>query len=169
LFFMIISVGVAGCSGASAEENAYESLAESVEIERGVASEQQSLIDLVQKEQDIHEQTDELGKDEDEQWHEYTDEATGVPGERKHIIELEKEMMEDSKEAFDESHEWIEKIDDDETKKIGLELTEVMDERFATYDELYELYVETLANEQALYELYKSETIDEEAIKQKVE
>jgi len=111
----------------------------------------------------------ELAKDEDEQWNEYIDEAMGVQEERTHIIELEKEMMEDSKEAFDESHEWIEKIDDDETKKIGLELTEVMDERFATYDELYELYVETLANEQALYELYKSETIDEEAIKQKVD
>ncbi|WP_010097946.1 YkyA family protein [Ornithinibacillus scapharcae] len=170
--FLAISIGItlfiAGC-GNSPESEIYNHLEEAVKLEEGFQEQQDDITKLEQKEQELYKEIIELGIDELDKIKELADQALISIEERKEKISLEKESLDASRKEFENSKEYIEKVEDKEAKEKALAMYETMEKRYDAYDKLHAAYNDSLTLEKELYAMLQRDELEQEELQQHIE
>lgn len=166
LFFIvfIIFLLLSACSGTSASEQIYDHLEKAVTLEETFEKQQDSIVELEKKEQEIYAQIIDLGMDQFEKIKELSKQAIDTIEKRSEKIELEKESIHASKEEFAKIESTLEELEDKEVKKKAEKMYSVMMDRYATYDELNDAYSNSLELEKELYTMLQKEDLEQKAL-----
>nr|WP_237417245.1 YkyA family protein [Halobacillus litoralis] len=160
-----------GCSNQEPEEQIYEHLEEAVSQEETFREQQEPMVELEEKEQQLYDEIIALNMDQFDQIKEKSEEAAGIVEERRNKLELEKESIDAAKAEFDEIKSPVEDLgeENEEARDKAQELIDVMEKRYSTYEELYNAYDEALTLDAELYEMTQKEDLKEEDLKAQVE
>lgn len=160
-----------GCSNQEPEEQIYEHLEEAVSQEETFREQQEPMVELEEKEQQLYDEIIALNMDQFDQIKEKSEEAAGIVEERRNKLELEKESIDAAKAEFDEIKSPVEDLGEEnkEVQEKAKELIDVMEKRYSTYEELYNAYDEALTLDAELYEMTQKEDLKEEDLKAQVE
>ncbi|MCK1992642.1 hypothetical protein GW626_06860 [Peribacillus muralis] len=159
ILLLFTLVMMTGCLNGSPEERIHNILEKTAEKENDFNNNQEPLNDLEKKEKEQYEKIIKLGMDEYEQIVKLSDEATKNLAQREDIIEKEQSSMQSSKKEFKKIDEQIGKIEDEKIKKDVTDMKKVMNERYSSYDSLYEAYQQSVAYDRELYDLFKKEDL----------
>src|SRR5690625_4955633 len=162
---LITMIFLSGCSE-SVEESIYNNLEETIEIESSEASEKISQLEKQDKEHldtVISFNEEELDKIKDK-----ADEAIKVNEDLKEALNEEETNFKEAKEKFEKSEKQINKLEEETEKELGLEMYEVMMNRYDTYDKLSDIYDKAIEEKIDFYNLMK-EDVKEETILEQVE
>src|SRR5690625_1467815 len=162
---LITMIFLSGC-GESVEESIYNNLEETIEIESSEASEKISQLEKQDKElldTVISFNEEELDKIKDK-----ADEAIKVNEDLKEALNEEETNFKEAKEKFEKSEKQINKLEEETEKELGLEMYEVMMNRYDTYDKLSDIYDKAIEEKIDFYNLMK-EDVKEETILEQVE
>ncbi|MGP4106834.1 YkyA family protein [Virgibacillus sp. L01] len=168
LLLFLIAI-VTACSGASTSEKIYDHLEKAVELEDTFVKQQDPIVELEKKEQEIYSQIIDLGMNEFEKIKELSKQAIKNIEKRKEKIELEKESINASKEEFTKIDGMIEDLEEEKAKKSAQEMYEVMTKRYDAYDQLYEAYSKTLKLEKDLYTMLQKKELEQETLTKHIE
>ncbi|MBP1948747.1 YkyA family protein [Virgibacillus litoralis] len=163
LLLFILAI-LTACSGASTSEQIYDHLEKAVELEDTFVKQQDPIVELEKKEQEIYSQIIDLGMNEFEQIKELSNQAIENIEKRKEKIELEKESIAASKEEFTKIESMIEDLEQEDAQKNAKEMYSVMTDRYNAYDKLYQAYSETLKLEKDLYTMLQKEDLEQETL-----
>jgi len=158
---LIITVFVSlltGC-GKSPEEEIYNHLESAVSLEAVFEEQQQPLVELEKKEQDIYEKIIKLGMSEFDEIKALSQDAIKVVSERETRIEKEKESIDASKEEFLLTESKVDNLKDEKVRLNAEELMKVMNSRYESYDKLYTYYKDAIALDRELYEMFQKEEL----------
>src|SRR5699024_51680 len=144
---LITMIFLSGCSE-SVEESIYNNLEETIEIEASEASEKITQLDKI--------------KDK-------ADEDIKVNEDLKEALNEEETNFKEAKEKFEKSEKQINKLEEETEKELGLEMYEVMMNRYDTYDKLSDIYDKAIEEKIDFYNLMKEEDVKEETILEQVE
>ncbi|WAA11280.1 YkyA family protein [Fervidibacillus albus] len=147
---------LSGCSQ-STEEKIFDTLEEVVEQEASFENQQQPLVELEEKENELYNEIIDLGLKEKEQVNQLSDEALDVLEQQRERILKEKESLEDGKEIFLEVEEYIEELENEQLKEDGEQLVATMNERYTVYESLHEQYLQKIEYSKELYNLFKQD------------
>src|SRR5699024_1466507 len=125
------------CGGEKREDRIYNHLEEAVSAEEGFESQQDSIVELEQKEQSLYAEIIDLGADDVDEIKELAQEAMETMEERSDKLAQEKESIEASKKEFENISELIDKLDDAEEKEKAEKMYDTMVERYGAYEMLY--------------------------------
>src|SRR5699024_9659642 len=189
---LITMIFLSGC-GESVEESIYNNLEETIEIESSEASEKipqlekqdKELLDTVisfnEEELDkIKEKADEaikvnedlkkvLNEEEENIKKEKEEKANKEKEDIKKAIKEEEENIKEAKEMYEKSEKQIKKLEGETEKELGLEMYEVMMNRYDTYNKLSDIYDKAIEEKIDFYNLMKEEDVKEETILEQVE
>ncbi|WP_079480445.1 YkyA family protein [Halobacillus salinus] len=161
---------LSACTGPSAQEEIYDHLEKAVTLEDAFREQQQPLVELENKEQELYNQIIELSMNEFDQIKKLSQEAAGLVEDRREKLELEKESIEAAKEEFDKIEPLIGDLEEDtEVKKKAEAMYEKMQERYEAYQELYNSYDEALTLDTELYEMMQKEDLKEEDLQKQID
>ncbi|WP_337192761.1 YkyA family protein [Halobacillus halophilus] len=165
------AIVMTGCSNQEPEEQIYEHLEEAVSQEETFREQQEPMVELEEKEQQLYDEIIALNMDQFDQIKEKSEEAAGIVEERRNKLELEKESIDAAKAEFDEIKSPVEDLgeENEEARDKAQELIDVMEKRYSTYEELYSAYDEALTLDAELYEMTRKEDLKEEDLKAQVE
>lgn len=152
----------------SAEERIYTHLEETVAIEEDFKAQQKEITDLEKQEQEIYSQIIEMDIEEMDGIIKLSEEAAALIDERKEKLEIEKNSLESAKDEFQSVEALIEDLEEEALKEKAKELYEVMMDRYASYDELYEAYTQSLELEKELYTLLQEEELEQETLNKQI-
>lgn len=163
LTLFICTILLSGCFGPSPEENIYQTLEEVASIEETFQKQQQPLLELEKKESELYNKIMDLGMTEFDQVVSLSKEAITVVEEREKKIQSEYDSIMSSKKNFQDINEEIEKIKDEKLLESAKQLQTTMEERYSSYEKLYENYITSLSLDKELYTMLQKEdlTIDE--------
>ncbi|WAA13876.1 YkyA family protein [Fervidibacillus halotolerans] len=147
---------LSGCSQ-STEEKIYDILEKVVEEEATFQEQQQPLVELEKKENELYGEIIDLGLKEKEQVRQLSDEALDVLDQQKERILKEKESLEKGKKTFLQVEKLIEKLEKEDLKADGEKLYTTMNERYDVYEQLHEQYLQKIEYSKELYNLFKQE------------
>lgn len=167
---LIITVFVSlltGC-GKSPEEEIYNHLESAVSLEAVFEEQQQPLVELEKKEQDIYEKIIKLGMSEFDEIKALSQDAIEVVIERETRIEKEKESIDASKEEFLLTESKVDNLKDEKVRLNAEELMKVMNSRYESYDKLYTYYKDAIALDRELYEMFQREELTLEQLENQV-
>lgn len=154
-----------GCFGkGSTEEQMYDALEETVNLEKPFVEQQDDIADLEGEERKIFEEVSSLTSDEMDEIQALVKEAIDGIEKREGYIETERESMDASKEEFEKFTSLIEDVEDDGVKEEAEKVVESMKDRYGKYDLLHEIYKETLDLEKDLYALLEDEDAEMTAV-----
>ncbi|MBD8068465.1 YkyA family protein [Bacillus sp. PS06] len=166
LFFITI----VGCNkGPTAEEEIYNVLEDVVKLEDTFKEQQNPLVELEQKEKDLYDEIISLSMKDFDQIVELSNEALSVVDERKERINSEFESIQESKAKFETVMVNIEKLENEELKQEALNLVDLMNNRYSSYDELYSSYNDAINLDKELYELFQDEGLDIEVLQGQID
>ncbi|RHW31149.1 hypothetical protein D1B31_22775 [Neobacillus notoginsengisoli] len=171
LFFLLAATVLAltGCLGQkSPEERMYEVMENAVSAEKEFEAQQNPLVDLEKKENELFDKIIGLGMKEKAQIEKLSDEALSLAAKRKDHIEKEKESIQESRNQFKEASSTLEKIKDPELKEKAVFLIKTMNERYDAHKTLYDEYKKAIEGDEDLYNSLKSEDITLEDLEKKV-
>lgn len=169
ILILFLSAIVTACSGASTSEKIYDHLEKAVELEDTFVKQQDPIVELEKKEQEIYSQIIDLGMNEFEKIKELSKQAIENIEKRKEKIELEKESISASKEEFTKIDGMIEDLEEEKAKESAQEMYTVMTNRYDAYDQLYEAYSKTLKLEKDLYTMLQKEDLEQETLTKHIE
>lgn len=155
------------CQQHSVEKEIYEHLEETVALEEDFHTYKNEIVSLEEKEQEVYEQIIDLTAEDHEQIHILSQEALEIIDERGELLKQEKESLKISEEKFKEIELLIEKLGDEMQDK-AFELYDVMMERYASYDKIYDAYVDALAYEEELYTTFLGEDLERKDVYEKI-
>lgn len=167
---LIITVFISlltGC-GKSPEEEIYNHLESAVSLEAVFEEQQQPLVELEKKEQDIYEKIIKLGMSEFDEIKALSQEAIEVVNERESRIEKEKESIDASKEEFLLTESKVDNLKDEKVRLNAEELMKVMNNRYESYNKLYTYYKDAIALDRELYEMFQKEELTLEQLENQV-
>ncbi|MFG6116829.1 YkyA family protein [Halobacillus sp. MO56] len=169
----LILVVLAACNnGPAPEEQIYEHLEKAVSLEEEFRKQQQPIVELERKEQELYNKIINLSMEEFDQIKEYSQEAAGLVEERQQKIELEKESIDAAKQEFDKIEPLIDDLDEEEqagAKEKAKALVETMNNRYDAYQQLYEDYQAAIGLDKELYQLLQKKELEEEALQKHIE
>lgn len=170
LFIVVIlsAVVLAACSGESTQEEMYQHLEKSVELETTFVEQQQPISELEEKEQEIYQQISDLGIDQYEEISALADQAIESIVERKTLADNERESIDSAKEEFDQVVPLIEKLESEELRMAAETMVNEMNARYDAFLELNEAYKTSLQYDETLYDLLKQEELEEAAFTEQV-
>lgn len=171
LVFMVVATTLllTGCLGQkSPEERMYEIMENAVAAEKDFEAQQNPLVELETKENELFDKIIGLGMKEKEQINKLSDEALSMADKRKEHIEKEKESIKDSREKFKDAASILEKMKDPKLKEKAEFLYKTMNERYAAHDALYNEYTKALEGDKDLYKSLKSGDINLDDLEKKV-
>ncbi|WP_226578332.1 YkyA family protein [Halobacillus litoralis] len=159
------------CTGPSAEEDIYDHLEEAVKQEDTFREQQQPMVDLETKEQELYDQIINLDMDQFDEIKKKSQEAASLVEKRREKLELEKESIEAAKEEFDEIKPIVEDLGEEkqDVKEKAQELIDVMDKRYNAYQDLYKAYDKALTLDAELYEMMQNKDLKEENLQSQIE
>lgn len=151
---------VSGCINSSSPvEDIYEVLEQVVAAESSFEQQQDPLVDLEKKEQELYSEIIALGMKEFDQIVELSNEAIAAVEQRKELMNQEQESIEASKQQFEGFLPLIEKLEDEDVKKIATDLYEIMMARYEAHDLLYTHYLQGLEYDVELYTMFQKEDL----------
>jgi hypothetical protein len=166
LFLLII----AGCNnGPTPEEEIYTVLEEVVKLEDTFKEQQNPLVELEQKEKELYDEIISLSMKEFDKIVTLSTEAQTVVEERKERIDSEYESIKESKAKFDTVIQAVEKLENEALKQDAMNLIDIMNNRYTSYDDLYESYNEAVLYDKELYELFQDEELDIEDLQAQID
>jgi len=169
LLLLAIVFVLAACSGEGTVEEIHTQLEETVELEEEFENQQSEITALEAQEQEIYAQIIELGMDDFEEITSLSEEAITVIEKREEKLNLERESIMNANEAFVSIESLIEDLEEEEVKAKAEEMYRVMVERYATYDELFEVYTTSIGLEKELYEMLQQEELEQEVLNEQIE
>lgn len=139
----------------------YEHFEEAVKIESEIEQLQAPLIEAEEKEMEYFTEMTEIA--ELEELEKIAKEAIESAEKRKQLMDEEKEKIEASYEEFQQAILYIEDIEMEDVKEKAESLVSVMEERYRTYEQLYNYYVDSVEADLVFYEMIYDEdvTIDQ--------
>lgn len=163
LMLFICTILLSGCFGPSPEENIYQTLEEVASIEDTFQQQQKPLLELEKKESELYNKIMDLGMTEFDQIVSLSKEAITIVEEREQKIQTEYDSIMSSKKKFEEIKVDIEKIKDEKLLESAKQLITTMEDRYNSYEKLYENYEASLSLDKELYTMLQKEdlTIDE--------
>lgn len=165
LFLSISAIAVlSACSGSSASEKIYDHLEEAVALEDGFEKQQDPIVALEKKEQDLYAQIIDLGMDDFDEIKDLSKQAIKSIDKRADKVEAEKESIEASKEEFEKTEDLMDDLDDEKAKETATEMYDVMMKRYKAYNTLNEAYTKSLKLEKELYTMLQKEDVEQEAL-----
>lgn len=158
-----ILIFLTGCFGPSPQENIYATLENVVTLENQFKAQQDPLLELEKKETALYNEIMGLGMQEFEKVVALSKEAITHVENRKMKIEAEYESIMDSKKEFEKVSDEIENIDDEKLTRKAKELQSTMNNRYDTYEDLYQAYKLSSSLDKELYTILQKKelTIEE--------
>src|SRR5690606_34136918 len=160
---------LSGCvSGPTPEEEIYETLEHVVSVEKDFEKQQDPLVDLEKKEKEIYDQLISLSMNDYDKIVNLADEALSIVDEREEHLQNEKESINKSKEEVEKVDSIIKEIKDADLKQEVSDLINVMEERYTSYDKLFESYSNALQLDRSLYEMFKNKDLTLEELEDQI-
>ncbi|PXW92639.1 putative cell-wall binding lipoprotein [Streptohalobacillus salinus] len=166
---LLSSMFLFACSGENTQEDMYEHMEESVQLETEFVEQQQSIKTLEEEEQAIYQEIKDLGIDQYEEITALADEAIASIESRRELTETERESIEASKEEFDNIIPLIDDLEDETLQTRANEMVDAMENRYNAFIALNDAYQTSLDYDSELYQLLKDEELEEEAFTEQVE
>lgn len=167
ILLLMLAFFLTACS--SAEEDVFKALEEVVVQEEEFEKQQNPLVELEEKEQEIFDKIMALNMDDFEEISTLADEAIENLTARQELIDKEKTSMEKSHEQFKKAEDKIKSIKDDKLKEQADKISVTMKERYDSYDEIYTTYKTSLDENKKIYELLKNEDLKLEDLESQIE
>lgn len=165
--FAVAVVILSGC-GEKPAETVYQHLEAAVELEAPFEQQQEPLQKAEARENELFEDIIGLGMNDLEQISSLADKALASIDSRVSMIEKEKESIEASYAEFAQIETQFEKVE--EGLSMFLEdLHKAMDERYESYQGLYETYVEATNKDRKLFEMLKRENLTMEELQAQID
>lgn len=158
--FIVLLFLLSGCFGPAPEERIYTILEEAVTLENSFKEQQQPLLELEKKEADLYNRIMDLGMKEFEQVVSLSKEALTSVEERESKLQMEYDSIMSSKDKFNEINEEIEKIKDETLLQSAQELKSTMEERYKSYENLYENYKKSISLDKELYSMLQNKDLE---------
>lgn len=168
MFIITVVIGLLSGCGKSVEEEIYTHLENAVSLEAAFEEQQQPLVDLEKKEQGIYEKIIKLGMSEFEQIKLLSQEAIVVVDERETRIEKEKESIDESKEEFLLTKSKVADLENQKVKADAEELIKIMNDRYVSYEQLYNYYKDAIGLDRELYKMFQKEELTLEQLEEQV-
>jgi chromosome segregation ATPase len=165
---LILFCLLSGCFGPAPEERIYTILEEVVTLEDSFKEQQQPLLELEKKEADLYNKIMDLGMKEFEQVVSLAKEALTSVEERESKIQIEYDSIMSSKDKFNEINEEIEKINDEKLLQSIQELKSTMEDRYKSYEILYEDYKKSISLDKELYSMLQKEDLEMEELETQI-
>lgn len=160
---------LSGClNSTTPAEEMYEVLERVVEAEKDFEQQQDPLIELEKKEQELYSQIVALGMKEFDQIVNLSNQAISNVEKRREHMDLEEKSILMSKKEFENLPPLIEKLEDPALKKQAQELHETMMTRYDAHDTLYENYTKGLEYDIELYNMFQKEDLSMEELEQQI-
>lgn len=158
--FILLLCLLSGCLGPAPEERMYMILEEVVTLEDPFKEQQQPLLELEKKEADLYNKIMDLGMKEFEQVVSLSKEALTLVEERESKIKIEYDSIMSSRDKFNEFNEEIVRINDDKLLQSAQELKSKMEDRYKSYEILYENYKKSISLDKELYSMLQREDLE---------
>ncbi|MCM3408913.1 YkyA family protein [Metabacillus litoralis] len=158
--FIVLLFLLSGCFGPAPEERIYTILEEAVTLENSFKEQQQPLLELEKKEADLYKRIMDLGMKEFEQVVSLSKEALTSVEERESKLQMEYDSIMSSKDKFNEINEEIEKIKDETLLQSAQELKSTMEDRYKSYENLYENYKKSISLDKELYSMLQNKDLE---------
>ncbi len=168
LFFLLVLAVLTGCTKSPAEK-IYDILEKVVAQEQVFEEQQEPIMELEQKENDLYDQIIKLGMKEFDKIVELSKEGLEIVDKREGHIEKERDSIQASKKEFENIRSLIDKLEDADAKELGNSLYETMMNRYKYHDELYEHYKKGIKLDRELYKMFQDEELSYEELEQQIE
>lgn len=167
ILLLMLAFVLTACS--SAEEDVFKALEEVVVQEEEFEKQQEPLVELEEKEQEIFDKIMALNMDDFEEISTLADEAIKNLSARQELIDKEKSSMEKSSDQFKKAEDKMKSIKDDKLKEQADKISVTMKERYDSYDEIYSTYKTSIDENKKIYELLKNEDLKLEDLESQIE
>ncbi|RYG74027.1 hypothetical protein EU245_03935 [Lentibacillus lipolyticus] len=161
---IILFVFLPACSGKSASEQIYNHLEKAVELEKTFEKQQDPIVELEQKEQEIYKKIIDLNMDEYDKIKELSEKALANIEKREKKIKLEKESMQASKEEFMKIEDKLTDLEEASVQDKADEMFAAMTDRYEAYNELHKAYSKSLSLEEELYTMLQDKELEQETL-----
>lgn len=142
----------------------YDHLEEAVSLENAFEEQQDDIVKLEKKEQELYSQIVDLSMEEFDKIKSIAGEAIGVIEKREDKIELEKDSIDASKEEFSKVKDLIGDLEDKKAKDKANKMYDIMMKRYDGYDKLNDAYTQSLKLEKELYTMLQKEDLKQETL-----
>src|SRR5699024_3654858 len=149
ILLLMLAFVLTACS--SAEEDVFKALEEVVVQEEEFEKQQEPLVELEEKEQEIFDKIMALNMDDFEEISTLADEAIKNLSARQELIDKEKSSMEKSSDQFKKAEDKMKSIKDDKLKEQADKISVTMKERYDSYDEIYSTYKTSIDENKKIY------------------
>jgi len=168
---MLITIFVlSGCfNQQTPEEEIYDVLERAVELEKDFENQQNPLLDLENEEKELYNQIISLGLKEYDKIVQLSKQAIEIVDKRKDLMEKENESIRSAKKEFEKVKPILEKIEDENNKKLGEKLYETMMDRYDAHEKLYDKYMEGLTYDRELYEMFQNKDLSMKDLQSQIE
>ncbi|PYZ97826.1 hypothetical protein CR205_04320 [Alteribacter lacisalsi] len=159
------SIGLAalltGCFGSNAAMDMHEHLENAVEKEQVFQEQQSPLTEAETREHELYSEMLEMTEVEDIE--PLSEEAVESAEERRSIIEIEKESIDDAYNEFQEVTGYLDDLEE-EARPAAEDMIAAMDARYEAYQDLYDEYMETIDLDIELYNMITQEELTREEL-----
>lgn len=167
LTIFILIIFLSACGG-STEEKLHANLEKTVQIEE--SNENIQVINELEKQNkallaDLAKLTDQDFKEINKQ----SDELININEQLTESLKSEKEFISKTKKEFKKNKSLIEKMEENKKKETGLEMYNVMNNRYDTYDKFVDEYLEVIKKRHKLIELIRDENSNSELFFEQLE
>ncbi|HLQ84138.1 MAG TPA: YkyA family protein [Pseudogracilibacillus sp.] len=167
LTIFILIIFLSACGG-STEEKLHANLEKTVQIEE--SNENIQVINELEKQNkallaDLAKLTDQDFKEINKQ----SNELININEQLTESLKSEKEFISKTKKEFKKNKSLIEKMEENKKKETGLEMYNVMNNRYDTYDKFVDEYLEVIKKRHKLIELIRDENSNSELFFEQLE
>lgn len=167
---MIVAFALAGCSiGDKPSEEIYSHLEEAAILEQKFEKQQQPLVEAEKKEQQLYNEIISLSMKEYDKIVSLSKDAIELAEKRQERIKKEKESVDKAYQEFTEIKPIIEDMDKSDLKKKAQQLSDLIDNRYKTYGELYDSYQKGIAMDIELYKMLQNKELKPERLQQQID
>jgi len=169
VMFVTIFV-LSGCfNQQTPEEQIYDVLEKAVDLEKDFENQQDPLLDLENEEKELYNQIISLGMKEYDKIVQLSKQAIEIVDKRKDLMEKENDSILSAKKEFEKMKPILEKIEDENNKKLGEKLYDTMMDRYDAHEKLYEKYMEGLSYDRELYEMFQNKDLSMKDLQSQIE
>jgi len=169
VMFVTIFV-LSGCfNQQTPEEQLYDVLEKAVDLEKDFENQQDPLLDLENEEKELYNQIISLGMKEYDKIVQLSKQAIEIVDKRKDLMEKENDSILSAKKEFEKMKPILEKIEDENNKKLGEKLYDTMMDRYDAHEKLYEKYMEGLSYDRELYEMFQNKDLSMKDLQSQIE
>jgi len=159
---------LSACNRASTSEQMYDHLEKAVSLEKAFEKQQDDIVKLEKKEQELYGKIIDLSMDEFDKIKSISEEAIGVIEKRSKNIQLEKESIDVSKEEFKKIKDLIGDLEEKKAKEKANKMYDVMMKRYDAFYKLNDAYNKSLKLEKELYTMLQQKDLKQETLTEQI-